>query len=315
MAYPVLNPDWITGNSQRRYPISADTDVTDTSGSFVIPNSFLLELDFSVHTGHDVDPGKFYLKHLGSWAGGYSLILGYSGDEEVNVATALIPRHTHLAPQSYALAGIGDFSDSIGKVTIGDLEEIDQQPSGFWGFELESTRLETDAIRPMLRGVSSLTVVNGTSRSEPLTGDIELVAGANFQLVPILASGEDPQIQLSALSGEGLIADCLCEGDVTAVPIKRINGVPPTALGDFTLLGNECLLVETIPFGLRLNDRCSSPCCGCHELEVISDKLQELLAQKTTLVNFLNRLEGVSAQLATNVLGTKLSDRACFGDD
>jgi hypothetical protein len=214
---------------------------------------------------------------------------------------------------SYALGGIGDFSDTVGKVMVGRLDNADQQPSGFWTFPLVNTRLDPDAVRPIIRGVSSLRVLNGSQQSALLQGDIELAAGSNVQLVTSLVEGQDPVIRINVIQGEGTADPCVCEGEnSTATPIESINGVRPAANGTFTVLGSDCLHVETISNGIRLVDTCSAPCCGCAELERITQDLKLLENQAALVQTFVNTLQSNVETMSLTVLGSRLNDRGCI---
>jgi hypothetical protein len=311
---PTWNIEWLNHNSQRRYPLFEDGGVADVSGTFEIPNDFIVEMDIPVHVGMDVDPARFFIKHIGSYATGFSIIVGYqpeSGDA-VDVASALVAEPTHSRNQTDALGGVGDFADTTGKVVIGKLESIQSQPSGLFTFTIDQTRLDPDAVRPILRGISSIQVRDGNTLSPKLFGDIELQPFQNMQIVPVIVSGQDPILRFSAVEGAGLAEECLCEGDVLAPPIRRINGIPPTPAGDFTFLGNTCLVPRPIQNGLLLDDVCSEPCCGCEELEAITRDLESFGAKATTLENFLVRLESSVQQMDSVVLSAQLRDKGCI---
>ena len=317
MPTPTWNIEWLNHNSQRRYPLFEDSSAVDDSGSFEIPNDFIVEADLPVHAGLDVDPSRFFIKNIGAFATGFSIVVGYQpavGDA-VNVATALINSATHTRNTTYALGGIDDFADTIGKVVIGKLESIQGQPAGFFTFSIDNARLDPDAIRPMLRGISSLQVRSGNDVSPKLFGDIELQPFENFQIVPIIVAGQDPILRFSAVKGEGLAEECVCEGEVLTAPIRRINGIPPTAAGDFTILGNACLVPRPIQNGLQLDDVCSEPCCGCEELEAITTDLEAFGSKATTLENFLVRLESSVGQMDSVVLSAQLRDKGCIECD
>jgi hypothetical protein len=312
MANQYWGTDWLVHNSVRRYPLADNATAVDQTGEFTIPQDFLVGMDVPVHAGHDVDPAKFYVKHIGVFAGGYSIVVGYDGaNGPVDVATALVAAQGHERYSTYTLGGKGDFDDTLGKVVVGKLDNIDQQPEGFYTFDLDKTRLSPDAVRPHIRGVSSIRLVNGNDVSERFVGDIELEAGTNMQLVPVIVGGKDPKIRLSAVEGEGLSEDCVCEGQEKPECIRRINGIPPTPAGDFALIGSTCLEFESIDRGLRIKDTCSQPCCGCEELEQVTRDMERLRDQSTTFENFLSRLESQVTQLNQTVLGSKLSDQPC----
>jgi hypothetical protein len=154
--------------------------------------------------------------------------------------------------------------------------------------------------------------VNGTQRSNRIVGDVELVAGANMQLIPIVAVGADPIIRFNAISGEGLIQACVCEGEsAPGNPITRISGIAPTTAGDYTIAGSECVDVVPISNGVRIVNKCSQPCCGCPELERITVDLERSLAQQETVKDFVDRLRTSVDSMTFTVLGSRLGDRGC----
>ncbi len=314
MPISTINIEWLNANSQRKYPLADHAQPADVTGTFVLPDDFIVGLDLPVHAGIDVSSNRFFVQNVGIYANGFSVAIGYqpnSGDSSV-VAVAMISRDQFTVNSVWNMAGINDFADTSGKITIGRLENIDAQPGGFFTFDYAATPIESDCIRPMIRGVSSIRVTNGAETSEPLYGDIELVAQNNFQLTPIIVSGQDPQIRFSAVAGEGLNEVCVCVGDdATSPPIRRINGIPPTPAGDFTLLGNDCLQIIGIENGVRLDDTCSSPCCGCTELEKITNDLTLLFGYQQTMSTYLSRLETQLTSLNQVVLGSKISDSGC----
>jgi hypothetical protein len=307
------NLQWLNHNAQRRYPIAQDTTVTDTTGVFIIPDDFIVELDLPVSAGMNVDPGQFFILNIGAFASGFSVVVGYqpaAGGQPIPVASALIPIQTHQRNTLYALGGIAPFDDTIGKIMIGDLTNILKQPPGFWTFTLLTTRLEPDAIRPILRGVTSITCVNGDQVSLPLFGDIQFVAGSNMQIVPVIDGGQT-SIRFSAIDGAGTIDQCVCDGAAQGGPILRIDGIGPTAGGDFFIVGTTCLQIEPITNGIRLVDTCAQPCCGCPELERVTQDLQLLRQQAAGVQEFVSLLQNSVTAMDMVVLGSRLGDRGC----
>lgn len=308
------NLEWLNHNGQRRYPLADDATGTDDSGSFTIPNDFVVELDLPVHAGLAVDPARFFVRHVGAFETGFSVVVGYqpaSGDP-VTVATALIARQTHTRNRAYALGGVEPYDDTAGKVVIGRLDTIDVQPAGFWTFEFEATRLDPDAVRPMIRGVSALVLVNGSSKSEPIRGHVELVSGTNVRLTPLLADGLNA-VRIDAVSGEGLVENCVCEGDAApGEPVRSINGVTPDENGNINLIAGECTQVDPAAGGVRLSDVCSYPCCGCPEVEAITRDLEKFGAQAAGAQAFIDQLRVAATTMDTIVLGSKLNDKSCI---
>jgi hypothetical protein len=308
----IWNLDWLNANSQRRYPLTGDSSGQDTTASVALPSNLLVELDLPVHAGNNVDPARFFIKTVGIYATGITVTVGYqpAAGSAVDVATSMIPRDTFAENTTYALGGVNDYADTVGKLVIGSLDGLDALPSGFFTFALADARVEPDCVRPIIRGVSALIVSSGGELSTRLYGDIELIAETNVQLTPVIVAGQDSQIRISAIQGEGLAEACVCDGE-DAPAIRRINGVPPTPAGDFTILGNTCLSVTEITNGLKLADECSEPCCGCQDLEAITRDLERFGTQSTTLENFLNRLEAQVNTMNQIVLGSRINDKSC----
>lgn len=306
------NLQFLDHNSQRAYPLYEGASRTDESGSFTIPDSLILALYLPVHAGLDVQPDKFFIRSVSIFSIGLNISIGYDDGTASPpiVASAVIPFSTHTENKSYALAGSGDFDDCVGKIVIGATDDLSSLPPGQYLFTPAAGQLDTDCIRPVLRGVSAVVLVNGSERSARLVGDLELVAGTNMRLTPSTVNGVS-QIRLDAIDGEGLNDECVCEGDVSAPCIKTINGIAPTPAGDFTLLGSNCINVDNTTNGLKFVDTCSDPCCGCQELEAVTRDLERFGEAATTLTNFLNRLEGQVTTMSLTVLGSRLGDVPC----
>lgn len=315
MASGVWNQEFLSHNANRRYPLADDADAVDDTGAFRLPDNFIVELDLPVHSGLNTGPAGFFVKSVSAYAGGYGVVIAYQpadASDPIPAATALIPSQGFTRNSTFALGGINDFSDTVGKIVIGRLEEIDEQPPGFWEFTLGGARLDPDAVRPIIRGVSSIVCVNGDQRSAPLYGDIELVAGSNMQIVPIVQAGQNTIIRFNAISGEGTVDDCECVGDAAPPsPIYTFNGVAPTTSGDFTIVGSSCVQIEAIPNGVRIVDVCAQPCCGCAELERITRDLERFGAQAAAVEGFVDNLRNATDTMSLTVLGARLSDRGC----
>lgn len=305
------NLEFLNHNAQRSYPLSAEATKQDVSGSFTIPDDFLVGLDLPISTAMDMSTGRFFIRQLGLFASGVQLVIAYETDTAyVDVASALIPTTgTVVRNKVFTLGGIEPFDDIVGKVVIGRIDTLQQQPNGLFTFNLLGSRIEPQAIRPMIKSITSLRVTNaGGATSDRLYGDIELVAGSNIQLT---TSGS--RIVISALSGAGTVQSCVCAGEAAAIPcIKTINGIAPTSDGNFNLVGDNCLDLQTTANGVKMTNSCSQPCCGCAELEAITRNLELFAAQRSTLETFVNQLAATTATFDSTVLGARLGDRRCL---
>ena len=309
-----LNLELLNHHAQRSYPITSDSTKRDITGSFTIPDDFLVGLGLAVSPAMDMESGRFFIRQIGVNPSGVHLIISSdTGSGLVDVGTVMIPDTGTIRNRTVGIGGIEPFDDLKGNVTVGKLSTIREQPSGLFNFTLADTRIEPAAIQPMIRGISSMSVaVSSGSSSERLYGDIELVAGSNIQLSTV-STATETKIVISALDGEGTIADCICEGEAAYAPcIQTINGIRPGTDGNFNFIGDDCIDFTGIASGLKVTDACCTPCCGCEELETITRDLERFNAQRESLTLFINQLAAETATFGTTVLGSKLSDRKCL---
>jgi hypothetical protein len=308
------NIQWLNQNAQRAYPLVDWASKQDQTGSITIPNSFIVALYFPTHAGQDVEAHKFYIKTLGLFTTGYIIGIGYD-DGTANpplVGSVTVAKSTHTENLSYAVAGVGDFDDSVGKIALGILDEIDQLPPGEYVFDYEDAGLETDAIRPQIRCITSLAVVTASGEvSGRIYGDVELIAGENTQINVSQVAGLPSQIIFNAIDGEGLNEDCVC-GDITdSQCITTINGIPPLPDGNFRIVGDNCLDVNPISNGIQIVDTCSQPCCGCEELDALVTQIDRFADGVVTIQNFVERLGSEVEEMSQVVLGSRLGDQGC----
>lgn len=306
------NIQWLNANSQRSYPLTDEATKTDTTGTLALPDDFLVSLHLPVHAGQNVAPEKFYVQSIGIYASGYVVKLGYDDGLTYPVAaTASIDAAGHTENAVYSLAGLGNFADSDGHLVVNSLAGIATRPPGIYSFDPLATGIEADCVRPILRGVSSLTVVNGSDRSPAIYGHVEFVAGRNCRL-QVSQNGDVTEITISAISGEGLNEACVCEDNTDGPPIRFINGIPPNGDGNYRVVGDDCLEVRPMTNGLQLKDNCSAPCCGSAELERIVSQIDAFADGVATLNGFVTDLSSQVTQMGLIVLGSRLGDRGCF---
>ena len=304
--------EWLNSNSIRSYPLADSATKLDSTSTLRLPDSIVLSLYFPVNAGVNIRAEKFFIRSFVMFGSGINISLGYDDDTNTDIpaATASIDFLTHTEYKSYLLSGIGIFSDSIGKVVLGRLEDLKSLPAGAYLFSYEGGKLDTDCVRPYIRGVSAITLVNGTDRTARLVGDIEFVAGTNMQISVI--PGSPTQIRFDAISGAGLFEDCVCVDDNALSPcIRTINGVSPNANGEFSILTDDSISVQNVTNGIKFKDANSKPCCGCTELEIVTRDLLKLGDAALTLQNYLTKLESGVNGMQAALLSTRLKDTTC----
>lgn len=307
------NLEFLNHNSQRNYPLALSASRQDLTLSLQIPNDFLVSADIAIHPTIGMETTNFFIRQLGIHSSGIQITVAYDNNGlPIDVATAAIPRNSELY-STHLLSGVAGFESVVGSLVIGKLDAIYAQPAGLFNFDIAGSRFESNVVRPMIRGISSLRISNAAgTTSRDFFGIIELVAGSNIQLSSSQA-GSVSQIIISAISGEGTIESCVCEGEAASLPcIKTINGVAADPQGNVTLQGDNCITVTPTTGGLKLTDACCQPCCGCEELEAITRDLERFNQQRTTFETYVNQLSAEIGRMRTSTLGSRLGDRRCI---
>ena len=304
------NLQWLNHNSQRSYPLTERATKTDVSGTIRLPDSFIVGLYLPIHSGLSFAPNNFYIKSVLIAPTGFNIAVGYTANgQNVDVAAANITRSNYQSNRSYALGGIGDFDDCVGRIVLGSLDEVDLLPPGLYEFALADGELETDAIRPMLRAVTRLRVSNNNELSAPIYGDVTLVAGNNIRITAA-NFGVETEIVFDAIANTNLNEECYCDTPEQPECIRCINGVCSPD-GNFILAPDDCIQITTMSNGLKFADTCAQPCCGCTELDAIVDQINRFGDGVTTLQNFITRLGSEVTQMSLVVLGSQLGDSGC----
>jgi hypothetical protein len=301
---PVWNIEWLNANSQRAYPLSELVSRADTTGSMTIENDLLVDLSFVVPYsvgGVNIDPTLFHIYSIDVFSLGIIVAIGYNG------AVAGMASVTDMSGKNktYPVVGAGDFVGATGCVVIGSTAATQKKP-GVYRFTAALAALEPTTIKPDIRSVSSLRVKNGTDTSAPLYGTVTLTAGNNIRLDVVDGETTAPTVVISAQVAEGaLIGDCPCE-PATSGALATINGIGPDASGNLALDGNACITVSGGSPVLSLTDTCSTPCCGCNELAVVTTDLATLATQAASMEQTVTTLEQRYTDLLTTLAASRL---------
>lgn len=292
----VSGVEWYNQNALRKFPLTDTATSKDITGTFELPNDLLVDLIIPVPSASSYDPSGFYLSEVSVFGQGVVLAFSYTdGVTPVEIARLSVSK-THVKNASYFINGVGAYSDVVGRATIGVLDSI-LNFGGVYQFDLSGGRLIPTVIRPDIRGVTSLRVRNGGETSNPLYGDIELVAGSNV-LLEVDTGGGNNNIIINAINGNNLDAACECLADADRpLPgcIRTINGVPAASNGNFQISTVGCIAATALTNGIKLEDTCSKPCCTSSELQTIVNAM-------TTLSNDVRSQGFTMKQLETRIL-------------
>jgi len=303
---PVINQEWLNRNSLRNYPFREDARLipVDDQGIQItdirLPNYLVVDCVLTVPTPSlaltliDV--------HLAQFAKVANLMtFTFTDHDALNVATLAVDTAQHTKNQAYPIAGTGTYTDVRGKLVVGDLATLAADlPDGLYEFTATDGALESTVVRPDIRGVRSLQVDQDGTLSAYLFGHIKLVEGTNIRLTYI---EEYNAIRIDAIDGSGLNEECECP-DLEAQCVRLINGIP---IEDAEIIGDgQCVSVTTEGNRIVISDTCSEPCCGCPELEFITENLKVLDATVSNLENYAHQLhQRISEFVTTFVLAVQ----------
>lgn len=303
--------------SDGRYPLIPLATATDTSELFALPNDFLVGLYLAIPADLQIRPGRVFISRIINTTSLVSLFVTADiGNTLVEIGRFDISRavaNSQIDRHGYGLAvfeGATNYEDLRGRVTVHSFANMELQPQGEFTFEYAATGIEPDCIRPHIRHVSSLEIVqpNGNLR---LGGAVRLAAGNNTRLRVEVVDGQ-PTVYIDALDASDLNEQLECEFG-PAPPIRRINGLTGDSQRAITLIGSRCLEIQPLVSELQLRNRCSEPCASCDEAEAVRSLVDPFRTQIPTLIGLANRLDAAITQTQLNVLASKGGQDACTG--
>jgi hypothetical protein len=293
-----LNAEWLNENSLRAYPIKEDATryPVDSDGvaltDIALPNFIIVDM---VLTTAEPTTLRVYLGQLAYVGDLMTFVLKDSND--VQITSITVTPSTHTKNQAYEFAGAGDYADARGVLVIGDLSDLARMlAEGLYTFTLESAEFEPRVIRPDIRGVRSVQLVNPESESALIYGHIRLLAGNNVRLS---YDAETNTIRIDGISGENLNEPCECD-DVLGQEnvIRTCNGIP---IPDLIIQGDgQCVEVVTEGNIITITDKCSEPCCDCPELEFLTESLKILESTVGNLESYAQELDTRITTFVTN---------------
>ncbi len=281
------NLDFLDLNEKRNFPIRETVSCLSSDSLFTIPSSFLV--DFILVASSDVTL-KFFISEIQNLD---SVIKVTISDSLGNITGSFsIPTGSHIRYNEYYLSPSAVYAGAKGKLVVGGLEAIQNQPFGIFSFSITATEFETRTILPAPQAINRLVFTNEEGNLVSLSGDVTLQARSNlaFKLV-------SSTIYLDAANGlVGLNRTCT----QSASPITTINGVSPNA-GNFLITFSACSGLTSIANGLNINDTCCKPCLGCDEISTLTDRLVQVETDLISLRDRIDQLNNVATQFGNTI--------------
>lgn len=289
--------DWSALNSLRRYPIREGASAQSENEYFSIPDTLIT--DFSLSASSSVED-RFYISRIFNKLTSVSIEISDWGGAVVGTFEAFA---STVKDEVYYLNATSNYVGANGKITIGTLDDLINQPIGHFRFAPTATELEPRTIYPGIRGIDRIVFKDFKNPDGYyLTGNVAVISRDNlkFSLDPNDANG----VVLDVGDNLGLNKECTVTNCV-----KSINGVRPDPTnGNISLLGVDCLtVINNAEYSLQIEDTCCSPCVGCNDLEQLTERLTSL---ENKFILLSNNYVNVNTQLGT-YLNTVNADCAC----
>lgn len=286
--------DWTDLNSLRRYPLREGSSSLSTDEYFSIPDTLLVDLILCASSNV---ARRFFISKIFNKL--TSIIIEISDDLNIVVGVFEATKAEHTQDKDYYLVPSKAYSGANGKLTIGNFEDIQAQPSGVFYFLKSATEFEPRTVIPGLQGIDRITFIDTQNGQHSLSGDVTLTSRSNLRF-----SYSADKVLLDAGDNLGLNKQCAITNCV-----KSINGVvPDPTSGDISLLGINCLnIYSDAQYTLSMEDTCCTPCSGCDDLEVLTTRLVSL---ENKFIDLKGTYNDVNSQL-TNYLTTINSNCAC----
>ena len=307
----VENVEWLNQNLLRAYPVHENADTVpllpggSRASGLSLPTCLITDLSMTLAFDAVSDGSVPCLTGVSHAADGFSIEISLGGKV---LATLTVTVSSHAVNKSYRIVGQGDNFDCGGWVTLGDLARAAEElPEGVYRFASGQVPFEVSTLRMAPRGIRSITAVGkyGLRTYAPLTGNVKIIAGSDMT---VRNDRGDNAVWLQAESSTGYerTEPCAC-GTASQRRVRSINGM---SVEDVQIVGDgTCVDVKQTqdPPVVTISDNCSTPCCGCSELNFVESAVATINKSISVLNSYADALRSRLEELRTNLETTKAS--------
>lgn len=308
------NIEWLNGNSNRSYPFMEDSNLVANNGT-TLPNSVITDISIIIPNLNGQLP---WLQSIVVSATSVSGTIYVGAEEAASFSGDLTDTFTKLA-----VIGTGDYGAARGVIVTGNPSEFVKEFTGALSFDAESATFVPRGTYETPTGiVDGITIVNnGVVNEATFTGTVRLIAGNNVTLTEV---PESTTTTTDPITGESIVQvvsprgiridvaggeyseECECEeGTALPPPIRSINGMTGDAQGNINIVSaTDCVQITASSNSVNIEDTCSTPCCGCEELDLINSQLEVYRATVQTLERRAQALESTEVSFRNNVLAS-----------
>lgn len=291
------NFEYLNLNALRKYPLRDGVVTTDTTGFFTIPDNFIVDLQLAVNS---TAATRFLISEI--YWNSLQFIISIADSAGNSVGSFTVPILGFTTNTVYSLTTVpGVYQNASGRITIGYVSTIIQQPTGTFTFNLGATEIIAKAIIISPQAVNSITFNDVNGNSQTLTGNVNLTVRNNLRFSVDASTGN---IIFDAGDGLGLNTQC-----TAPVCVQTINGVTPDpTTGNISFIGIGCsAITSNAQYTIQIDDQCCTPCAGCDALSTLTQRLNQL---ELSFQNFKSQVQTFGLQL-TNFTTTANTSCTC----
>jgi len=280
----MANLDYLNLNSVRNYPIKDGLGRVSDDGLFTIPNSLIVDLSLCA-TGNDSP--DLYISRINCNSSSLLIEISANGIGVFGTFQTTLPLSDYNTDLSMN-SGVA-FPTSTGMITIGSADDLADLPSGDFTFSINNTELLMKVYGPGNTGISWMSFSDAKGNNAVLSGYIQMQGNSNIQF-----RNQSGVIYMDAGENLGLNKNC----GAIPQPVRFINGISPDSNGNFTLIPQSCVTIDTAQYGLVISDSCGQPCLGCAAIDTLTTQVNGLESSILGIKNFTTTLQAAINQAA-----------------
>jgi hypothetical protein len=296
-----LLPEFLNDNMHRSFPLDDTATGVDTTASFQMPQSLMVDMILNVPYSADVT--KFFVSNVVFRRYSLDISVGYDkGGATITVGTFANIPVDQLANTLYYISALNqplvadsEFEQLNGAVIIGRTEEAVKYP-GSWTFLPATGKIISTCINRGLVGVRQIKVGD-----EVFTGKVALKEGNNVTLTSTFDPvNNETVIQIAATNNLNSAISIASDADIIAAlvanygrPVTTINNIKPDVSGNFKVQGLDCTTIATAAGLVTINNPCAKPCCDTTYLTGAYEGLADLNSRYGRILEFYNNLSSV----------------------
>lgn len=259
--------DWISFRAQQSYPLADEATGLSVTGN-ILPPLFILDIQLLLPSKYNDNlAGQVYISAVQDMGTSYNIVFAYSGIDFAvcaGIRKDLVATDT-IAARTYIIASTMKDPDTLENypwmnAVTGNLCAgiTSQYNGGSLAFDLSGTKLHSACIHFMSGQAVQAIKINNTT----LTGVVTLEAGDGIKF-----SIQDGNVIKISVDEDYLnlvwsrnIAQYYTS--VSGNPIRTINGISPDANGNITIRPQDCVQINSLPYGISISNPCAKPCCS-----------------------------------------------------